>query len=134
MSRLDAARWIALGSHADARGQLTAIEGGRDVPFEVRRVYLLTRNRAARGGHAHRDTQQVVIAAAGSFTLELADPSHSRRYTLDDPTRGVYIAPLLFIRLGDFSADAVVLVLASTHYAPARSIRSWEEYVLAAEE
>lgn len=134
MSRLDAARWITLRSHADARGELTAIEGVQDVPFEIRRVYFLGRNRAARGGHAHRDTHQVIIAAAGSFTLELADPSLSRRYVLDAPGRGVYVAPLTFIRLEAFSVDAVVLVLASTHYEPARSIRTWDEYVQAAAE
>lgn len=126
---LKAVRWISLPSHADSRGVLTAIESGQDTPFEVRRIYLLHGLRADRGGHAHRDSHQVAIAAAGAFELALSDGSETRTYRLGDPTRGLYLGPMLFIRLRRFSPDAAVVVLASTHYDKNRSIRSWEDYL-----
>ena len=128
---LDEARWIDLPSRADSRGVLTAIEGGRDIPFEIRRVYLLHGIVQDRGGHAHRDTYQVVTAAAGTFEMVLSDGQQTRTYRLDTPTRGLLIVPMLFIRMQRFSADARVMVMASTHYDPARSIRSWDDYLAA---
>jgi len=126
---LNAVRWLTLPSHGDARGVLTAVEGEIDVPFPIARVYLLHHITADRGGHAHRDTHQLVIAAAGSCDLVLADGVEARTYRLDDPTRGVLFGPMLFIRMGNISADARLVVLASTHYDKRRSIRTWEEYL-----
>jgi hypothetical protein len=127
--RLDLVEWIPIPSHDDERGTLTAIESGIDIPFEVKRVYLLHRIRSERGGHAHRDTHQVVIAALGSCEMILSDGKESRSFTISDPTRGLKLGPLLFIRMQNFSPDAVIMVLASTHYDKSRSIRSWEEYL-----
>jgi WxcM-like protein len=129
MSRLDIVRWIDFRSVVDERGALTFIEGMKDIPFEIKRAYYLYDVRQDRGGHAHRDTQQVIVPLAGRFVLELSDGVESRRFALDSPTRGVHIVPMLFIRLLDFAPGTVVLVLASTLYDKSRSIRSWEEYV-----
>ena len=126
---LDDARWIELPSHRDDRGVLTAIEGGIDVPFEIERVYFLHDLRGARGGHAHRDTRQIVVGLSGRSEIQLSDGRRTRRFVLDDPTRGLLVVPMLFIRLGSFSPDATVAVLASTHYDKRRSIWSWEEYL-----
>lgn len=126
---LNAVRWLAIPSHGDERGVLTAVEGDIDVPFAIARVYLLHHITADRGGHAHRDTHQLVIAAAGSCDLTLADGSEERTYRLDDPTRGLLFGPMLFIRMRNITPDARLLVLASTHYDKYRSIRSWEEYL-----
>lgn len=128
-SALDAVRWIDLPSHTDCRGILTAIESGQDVPFKIRRVYLLHNLSADRGGHAHRDTHQLVIAASGSFDFILSDGIVTRTYHMDNPAVGLLVAPMLFIRLQNLSPDAVAVVLASTHYDKKRSIRSWEEYL-----
>ncbi len=129
--QLDAARWIELPSHADARGVLTVTEAERDIPFAIRRVYWLHHLRTERGGHAHRDTQQVVIAAAGRFRLSLSDGGETRAFELDRANVGDSFGPMLFIRIHDVEPDAVALVLASTHYDKTRSLRSWAEYQVA---
>jgi hypothetical protein len=127
--RLDDVRWLPVPSHADSRGVLSVIESGMDLPFEVRRVYYLHHLQDDRGGHAHRDTHQLVVAVSGSCELILSDGVERRHYVLDNPERGLLLVPMLFIRLGQLSPGAVVLVLASTHYDKKRSIRSWEEYL-----
>jgi hypothetical protein len=127
--RLDDAGWLELPSHTDERGTLTVVESGQDISFEVKRIYVLHHMVGARGGHAHRDTHQVVVALAGALTLRLCDGVERRTFRLDDPTRGVYFGPMLFIEIDDFTTDAAALVFASTHYDKARSIRSWEEYL-----
>jgi hypothetical protein len=128
VSVLDQVRWVELPSVTDARGVLTSLEAQADLPFEIRRVFYMHHIASDRGGHAHRDTEQVVIAAAGSFTMHLCDGARRASYRLDDPTKGVYTPPMVFIELCNFSLGAVCLVLASTHYDISRSIRSWEEY------
>ena len=75
---LNAVRWLAIPTHGDERGVLTAVEGDIDVPFPIARVYILHHISADRGGHAHRDTHQLVIAAAGCCDLVLADDSNPR--------------------------------------------------------
>lgn len=129
--RLNEVRWIDLPSRQDARGVLTAIESGQDVPFEVKRVYLLHHVVADRGGHAHRDTTQLVVAVTGRCEMLLSDGSSSRSFVLEDSTRGLLLGPMLFIRLQRFTAETRVMVLANTHYDSTRSIRSWEEYMAA---
>lgn len=126
---LAAARWIELGSHADERGILTAIESERDIPFQVRRVYLLHHLTGDRGGHAHRDTHQLMVAASGSCDLVLGDGRSTRTFRVDAPTRGLYFGPMLWIGVTNASPGASIMVLASTHYDRSRSIRTWEEYL-----
>ena len=127
---LDAVRWIDLPSHADDRGVLTAIESGVDLPFEIKRVYFVHDVIADRGGHAHRETHQVVTAR-GRCEMVLSDGSTERRYVLDDIRRGLYIGPMLFIRMTSFAPGTVVMSFASTHYDKSRSIRSWADYLAA---
>ncbi len=129
MASIEDVRWLQLRSYPDARGVLTSIEGEKDVPFTIRRVFYMHHVTADRGGHAHLDTDQVVIASSGSFTLEVADGKASARYSMDDPTRGLFTPRMIFVRMTDFTAGAVCLVLASSGYDMARSIRSWEEYL-----
>ena len=128
-SVLDAVRWVELPSNVDERGVLTSIESGQDIPFEIKRIFYMHHIITDRGGHAHADTEQVVTAAAGRFKMDLSDGVSTRTYVLDDPTRGVYTPPMVFIELYDFSPGAVCLVLASTHYDIGKSIRSWEAYL-----
>lgn len=129
--RLDLVRWVALPSHADRRGVLTAVESGVDVPFEIKRVYFVHHIVDERGGHAHRDTHQLVIAVSGRFEMILSNGTDSRSFILDAPTKGLLLGPMLFIRMQNFSLDATAVVLASTHYQKSRSIRSWDEYLRA---
>jgi hypothetical protein len=131
---LGAVRWIEIPSNADSRGVLTAVEGVSVVPFEIKRVYFVHDVIAERGGHAHRDTQQLVVAVHGRLDVELSDGASSRTYTLDRPTRGLYVGPMLFIRLTNFAPGTVMVSIASTHYDTRRSIRSWDDYVAAIED
>lgn len=125
---LDEARMISLPSVVDPRGILTAVEGTRDIPFEIKRIFYMHHIANNRGGHAHRDTDQVVIAASGSFTLELFDGKKYLRFAMNDPTKGVYIPRMLFITMFDFTADSVCLVLANSFYDITRSFRTKEAY------
>jgi len=126
---LDAVRWLPVPSHGDERGVLSAVESGIDIPFEIARVYFLHHVSADRGGHAHRETHQLLIAAAGRCEVLLSDGRETRAWLLDDPTKGLLLGPMLFIRMQNFSPDVRLLVLASTHYDKSRSLRSWEEYL-----
>lgn len=128
---LDAVRWIELPSHRDERGVLTSIESAGDIPFAIQRIFYMHHVVADRGGHAHVDTDQVVIAVAGQFKVDLSDGQRRCSYDLNDQTRGLYVPRMVFTNLYSFSAGAVCLVLASTHYDILKSIRSWEDYLKA---
>jgi hypothetical protein len=126
---LDRVKVIALPSVADARGVLTAIEGARDIPFDIKRVFYMHHIVQDRGGHAHRDTDQVVIAAAGSFSLEVFDGNNTKRFEMTDPTQGLYIPRMIFISMTRFAPGSVCLVIANSYYDMSRSFRSREDYL-----
>lgn len=129
-SRLDRARWIDLPRRIDARGALTII-GHADIPFSIARIFYVhdVPRGGERGGHAHRVTEQFVIAIAGSFAIDLSDGSRTRSFRLDIPQRGVYVPPMLWDRLYDFGSGAVCMVLVSTQYAESDYIRDWSTFV-----
>lgn len=131
MNPTDPVRWIEFSPHQDPRGILTAIEGSQTIPFAIKRIFYLTDVIADRAGHAHRDTHQVLVGLAGSFTVEVSDGVRNRSFEMDRSDRGLYLPPMTFTRLKNFSPGAVMLALASTPYQPAKSIRSWEEFVAA---
>lgn len=130
--RLDAVRLFTAPTVRDPRGALSAIESGRQIPFQVARVFYMHAMTADRGGHAHRDTEQCAIALAGSLRFELTDGAAHASYVLDDPTCCLYLPAMVFLEIRDISPDAVCLVLASTHYDPAKVIRSLSDYLEAA--
>ena len=103
MDLLRNVRWIELPSNADDRGVLTSIESGIDMPFTINRIFYMHHIVSNRGGHAHRDTDQVVIAISGCFKMELFDGESKKTFVLDDPTRGIYIPRMVFINMHDFS-------------------------------
>src|SRR5207247_1933515 len=128
-SGLDEVRWIALPNHHDRRGNLTIV-GHDDIPFSITRIFYAwsVPEGTERGGHAHRVTQQFVIAISGQISLDLTDGVNRRSFQLESPDRGVYIPPMIWDRLYDFSHGAVCLVLASTQYAESDYIRDWKEF------
>jgi dTDP-4-dehydrorhamnose 3,5-epimerase-like enzyme len=130
---LEVVRWIDFPHAVDERGTLTAVEGGESIPFEIRRIFYMHGTPAGvdRGGHAHRGTHQVVIPISGQFEVELSDGRETRPYTLSDPNRGLYMPPMTFVQLRNFSPHAVCLVLADTPYDRSKSIRTWEEFLSA---
>lgn len=128
MSRLKDVMLIDLPSNIDSRGILTAIEGDRDIPFPIHRIFYMHHIIDDRGGHAHRDTDQVIIAMAGRFSMDVSDGENTLTFDLHNPAHGVYVPRMIFIRMYGFSKEAVCCVLASTHYDIKKSIRSWEAY------
>jgi dTDP-4-dehydrorhamnose 3,5-epimerase-like enzyme len=127
---LSLVRLLDLNTHADPRGKLTAIEGESDIPFEIRRIFYVygVSEGAQRAGHAHPDTEQCLVAVSGSLDVEVKDLEETRTFRLDDPGKGLYVPSMLWVSLLDFSAGAVCLAAASTHYAPGDVVRDWEQY------
>ena len=121
---------IDLRKISDPRGNLTPIEGGSEIPFDVKRVYYLydVPSGASRGAHGHKDLQQLIIAANGSFTITLDDGKNKNVYTLNRPYQGLLIVPGIWRVLDDFSSGAVLLCLASEHYDEADYIRNYKEF------
>ncbi len=120
---------IELNTNVDARGSLTSIEEKLDVPFDIKRCYIVHHVSAERGGHAHPDTQQIVIATSGAARLNLHDGLESISHRLDSPATGLIINPMTWIEMTDFTSDAVLVVLASTHYVHEKTIRDWDQFL-----
>lgn len=124
-------RTIPLRTSLDERGALTSIEGEQDIPFAIERIFYVhgVQPPFERGGHAHLDTQQLLVSVAGALKIDLSDGRQTRTYSLSDPTSGLYIPQMIWGRLYDFSREAVCLAAASTHYEPSKVIRRWEDYL-----
>lgn len=114
----------------DARGNLTFIESQGHVPFEIRRVYYLydVPGGSERGGHAHKQLQQLIIALSGSFSVELEDGQQKKTFHLNRPNFGLYICPMIWREINNFSSGAVCLVLASLHFDELDYIRRYEDF------
>lgn len=120
-------RIIDLPRIPDARGNLTFIEETRHVPFDVKRVFYLydVPGGADRGGHAHRNLHQFVIAIAGSFDVILDNGSRAERFSLNRAYYGLHIPPMTWGELENFSSGGVCLVLASEFYDEADYFRDY---------
>lgn len=120
----------------DLRGSLTVVEGARQVPFDIARVYYLydVPSGSERAGHAHRQLQQLVIAASGSFSVELDDGRTRETVFLNRSHKGVLMGPMVWRVINNFSSGAVCLVLASRHYEETDYIRDYDAFRVAAAE
>jgi hypothetical protein len=118
----------------DRRGNLSFIEGGNHIPFEIRRVYYLydVPGGESRGGHAHKALEQVIIAINGSFDVELDDGFERRTVHLRRANEGLYVNRLIWRELTNFTSGSVALVLASTRYSADDYYRDFEEFKAAA--
>jgi dTDP-4-dehydrorhamnose 3,5-epimerase-like enzyme len=117
--------------HGDHRGQLVALEEFKDIPFNIKRVYYMydTVPGIARGFHAHRKLEQILICVHGSCKILLDDGMEKVVVPLDKPNEGLYIANNMWREMFDFSPDAVLMVLASQPYDEADYIRNYEEFL-----
>jgi WxcM-like, C-terminal len=115
-------------------GNLTFIEGGNHLPFDIARTYYLYNVPvgAVRGGHAHRTLRQVLIPIAGGFKVLLDDGTKKRSLRLDQPYIGLLMTPMIWRELVDFSAGSVCLVLASAAYEESDYFRRYEDFLAAA--
>jgi hypothetical protein len=117
----------------DPRGNLTFVEGGGHVPFEIRRAYWIygVPGGEKRGGHAYRELHEVVIALSGSFEVHVDDGVRRRSHVLNRGYVGLYLPNMIWRELDHFSTNAVCLILASAPYDPGDYVRDKVEYLTA---
>lgn len=123
-------RLVDLPVISDPRGDLTFVEGMRHIPFDIRRVYYLYNVPVGseRGGHAHRDLEEVIFALSGSFRMKLDDGTQKANYWLSNPRKGLYINRLIWREIDHFSQGAVCMVLASLPYDEADYFRDYDAF------
>jgi len=114
----------------DRRGNLTFVEAGRHVPFDIQRVYYLydVPGGAERGGHGHFSLRQLIVAMSGSFDVVLDDGKRRVRYHLNRSYTGLYVCPMIWRELDNFSSGSVCLVLASEPYDETDYLRDYETF------
>jgi hypothetical protein len=129
-SGLAACHLVAFPRIEDPRGNLSFVEGSRHIPFDIARVYWLydVPGGAERGGHAHRDLQQVIIAMSGSFDVVLDDGTITQRFHLNRSYAGLYVPSMVWREIDNFSSGSVCMVLASKPYDAADYIHDAERF------
>lgn len=131
---VDDCKLLELPVVQNPQGNLTFIEEQRHVPFPIARVYYLydVPGGAVRGGHAHRELEQLIVAISGSFSVVLDDGRRRRTVTLNRSRIGLFVPPMIWRELFDFSSGAVCVVLASAYYDEADYFRDYDEFKTAA--
>ena len=116
---------------SDKYGHLTPIEGNSDIPFSIKRVYYITKvdGGTARGFHSHRKLHQVLICLNGSVKIKVKNPNEEEIIELNDQSIGLYIGPLIWREMFDFTEGSVLLVLASEYYDENDYIRNYDFYL-----
>lgn len=119
----------------DDSGNLTPIEASTDIPFEIKRVYYLTKVKAGvtRGFHSHRRLHQMLICLNGSVKIRIKNPNEEYIHELSDSSIGLYIGPNVWREMFDFTEGSVLLVLASEHYDESDYIRKYDDYLVEAQ-
>lgn len=128
---IDRCKIVNLPQISDLRGNLSFIEGGQSCPFEIKRVYYLydVPGGKFRGSHAHKNLHQLIVAMSGSFDIELDDGKSKKKFHLYRPYDGLYVCPMMWRVLSNFSSGAICVVLASEHYDEADYIRNYDEFI-----
>ncbi len=121
---------VPLSKIHNRAGNITIVEGKKNIPFEVKRVYYLydIPGGEDRGGHAHRDLYQLIVAASGSFDVLLDDGVNKKVVTLNRPDYGLMVVPGIWRELMEFSSGAICLVLASHLYDENDYLRNYEDF------
>ncbi len=128
---LDQCQLIELPKISDPRGNLTFVEADRHIPFEIKRVYYLydVPGGAERGGHAHKGLHQLIIAMSGSFDIHLDDGQNKKMIRLNRSYNGLYVCPMIWREMDNFSSGAVCMVLASNFYDESDYYRDYNEFM-----
>jgi dTDP-4-dehydrorhamnose 3,5-epimerase-like enzyme len=124
-------RIVELPKISDPRGNLTFIENGRQIPFDIRRVYYLydVPGGSERGGHAHKNLHQLIIAISGSFDIHIDDGSNKRTIHLNRSYYGLYVCPMIWREIDNFSSGAVCMALASDYYEEIDYFRDYDQFI-----
>ena len=130
MSLKDICSIIEFKDLGDERGKLVVIEGGKSIPFDIKRVFYMygADTTVVRGQHANRESEFVLINVAGTSKVRITDSKEEFIVELNRPMMGVYIPKMIWKDMYEFSSDSVLLVLANTHYNGTEYIRDYEEY------
>jgi hypothetical protein len=112
-------------------GSITPVEGGKDVPFDIARVYYLydVPGGESRGGHAHKELEQVIVATLGSFEVEVDDGANKKTFHLNRSYHGFFLPRLIWRELRNFSSGAICLVMASQPYREEEYLRDYAEFI-----
>ena len=132
MHNMNKVQMLEFAQHGDDRGHLVVIEGMKDVPFEIKRAFYIYGSdpNVVRGQHANRESEFVLINVAGTSKVKVKDGEGNEAiFCLNRPHTGIYLPTMVWKDMYDFSADSVLLVLASTHYNAAEYIRNYEDFV-----
>ena len=113
------------------KGNITVIENEKNIPFKIKRIYYLydVPGGISRGGHAHYQLEQYIVAASGSFDVFLDDGKNKKRYFLNNPNTALHIVPGLWRSLGNFSSGSICMVLASMTYDESDYIRNYDDFI-----
>ena len=124
------AKWLDFQILGDERGSLVALEQGRIIPFEIKRVYYIyhTEEKVSRGFHAHRELKQVAICISGSCRMVLDNGFVREEVLMNSPVKGLLMESLLWREMHDFSKDCILLVLASEHYTESDYLRDYSAF------
>jgi dTDP-4-dehydrorhamnose 3,5-epimerase-like enzyme len=122
---------VTFDKNHEVKGNLTAVNNREQIPFDVKRIYYLydVPSGLSRGGHAHKDLQQLVVALSGSFDITLDDGKAKRKFQLSRPNMGLLIPSGLWRELNNFSSGLICLVMASKLYEESDYIRYYSEYI-----
>jgi dTDP-4-dehydrorhamnose 3,5-epimerase-like enzyme len=127
---------ITFKKATDYRGALVALEGNKNVPFDIKRVYYIfeTDLNFVRGQHAHKNLKQLMICTSGACTVRLDDGNEKEEVRLDRPDKGLYIENLIWREMYDFTPDCVMMVLTDQYYDPDDYIREYDDFLKAVKE
>ena len=131
MNIKDQYKVLEFGDLGDERGKLVVVEGARDIPFEIKRVFYIygSDSEVVRGQHANRNSEFVLINVSGSSKVRVDNGFEEEIIELNRPRMGLYLPTMVWKDMYDFSADSVLLVLANTHYDGHEYIRDYDEFI-----
>lgn len=131
MSKLDNCKLIKLNQIGDRRGHISVVENNIEIPFSIKRVYYLydVPGGEKRGGHAHKNLEQLILAVTGSFDVIVDDGFTKKSFTLNRPNIGLYFPSGLWREINNFSSAATCLVFASLKYDEMDYIRNYNEFL-----
>ena len=132
MHNMNKVKMLSFKQNGDERGHLVVIEGNKDIPFDIKRIFYIygSDTTVVRGQHANRETEFVLVNVAGKSKVKVYDGKGNEAiFILNRPHTGIYLPTMVWKDMYDFSEDSVLLVLASEAYNPNEYIRNYDEFV-----